>query len=123
MCEKETHVKTNQGRASHLVVEEDAVGGVHVVGLAVVHHDPVRVLLGYSVRRARIERRLLCLGNLAHLAIQLRGGCLVEASEVRQAAGADRVQQPERSDAIHFSGVLRHFERHLIMVSLTISLH
>ena len=77
---------------ANLVVEEDAVGGVHVVGFAVVHHDPVGVLLGHTVRRARIEGRLLCLRNLSHLAVQLRGGRLVEASEVGEAAGADRVQ-------------------------------
>mmetsp|Transcript_28837 Transcript_28837/g.72564 ORF Transcript_28837/g.72564 Transcript_28837/m.72564 type:complete len:221 (+) Transcript_28837:37-699(+) len=31
------------------VVEKDAVGAVHVVRLAVVHHDPERVLLGHAV--------------------------------------------------------------------------
>ena len=77
----------------YLVVEEDAVGGVHVVGFAVVHHDPVGVLLGHPVRRARIEGRLLRLRNLSHLAIQLlRGERLVEArSEVGEAARAERI--------------------------------
>ena len=44
-----------------LVVEQDAVAGVHAVGLAVVHRDPVGVELGHRVGAARIERRGLLL--------------------------------------------------------------
>ena len=32
------------------MIEEDAVAGEHVVGLAVVDHDPVGVQLGDAVR-------------------------------------------------------------------------
>ncbi|MOA23431.1 hypothetical protein D3C78_1440500 [compost metagenome] len=32
-----------------LVVEQDAVAGIHAVGFAVVHGDPVGIQLGHSV--------------------------------------------------------------------------
>ena len=108
----------------HTYIERQAIVGmtghpylvvaVGVVGFAVVHHDPVGVLLGHTVRRARIEGRLLRLGNLSHLAVQLRGGRLVEArSEVGEAARSDRVQQTQRSDAVHFGNVLNNITQHL----------
>ena len=43
--------------ARGLVVEEDAVAGIHAVGLAVVHGDPVGIHLGHRIGRARVERR------------------------------------------------------------------
>ena len=70
-----------------LVVEQDAVGGVHAVGLAVVHRDPVGVELGRGVGRARIERRGLALRHLLHLAVQLRGRGLIEAHASRPCRG------------------------------------
>src|SRR5437870_361350 len=39
------------------MVEQDAVGGEHAVGLAVVHRDPVAVEFCHRIGRARIERR------------------------------------------------------------------
>ena len=69
------------------VVEQDAVGGVHAVGLAVVHRDPVGIELGGGIGAARIERRRLALRRLLHLAVQLGGRGLVEAHVVLHAAG------------------------------------
>src|ERR687893_3087684 len=45
-----------EAAAGALVVEEDAAGGVQVVGLAVVDGDPVPVDLGHAVGRAGVER-------------------------------------------------------------------
>src|SRR3981189_2204082 len=69
----------DEGFAAHrrFVVEEDSAAGVHPVGLAVIHRDPVRVDLRYAVRRAWVERRGLCLRRLAHLAEHLGGRGLV----------------------------------------------
>src|ERR1039457_1991567 len=39
-----------------LMVEQDPITRVHSIGLAVIHRNPVRVKLRYSVWRARIER-------------------------------------------------------------------
>lgn len=96
--------------ARGLVVKEDAVGDVHVVGLAVVDHDPVGVLLGDAVGRAGIEGRELALGDLAHLAEELGGGGLVEAAGLLEAAGADGVQQAQRADSVDLGGVLGEVE-------------
>src|SRR5882757_4439680 len=61
-----------------LMIEQDAVGSVDTVGLAVVHRDPVAVELGDAIGRARIERRRFLLRNLLDEAIELGGGGLVE---------------------------------------------
>ena len=42
-----------------LMIEQDAVGGVNAVGLAVIHRDPVGIELGRGVGTARRERRRL----------------------------------------------------------------
>jgi hypothetical protein len=60
-----------------LVIEQDAVAGVHAVGLAVVDRDPVGVHLGDAIGRARVKGRGLALGGLGDLTVQLRGGCLI----------------------------------------------
>ncbi len=52
-----------------LMIEQDAVRGIHAVGLAVVHGDPITVKLGDAIGRARIERRRLLLRNLLDQAI------------------------------------------------------
>src|SRR5260370_382022 len=49
------------------VVEQNAVGGMHAVGFAVVHRDPVGIELGHRVGAARIEWRQLALRRLLDL--------------------------------------------------------
>ncbi|MNT42008.1 hypothetical protein D3C72_1784050 [compost metagenome] len=61
------------------MVEEDARGGEHVVGFAVVHRDPVAVELGDAVGAAGVEGRRFDLGHGLDLAEHLRGAGLVEA--------------------------------------------
>ena len=96
-----------------LVVEQDAVGGVHAVGLAVVHRDPVGVELGRGVGAARIERRRLALRRLLDLAVQLRGRGLVEAGRLLEAQDADRLEQAQRAERVGIGGVFRRLEAHL----------
>src|ERR1700736_837421 len=74
------------------VVEQDAVGGKHAVGLAVVHRDPVAVKLGDAIGRTRIERRGFFLRNLLHQTVQLRSGRLVEPCLLLHAENPDRFQ-------------------------------
>ncbi len=104
----------HEGRTAprRLVVEQDAVGGEHTVRLAVVDHDPVGVLLGHAVRGARIKGGLLGLRDLAHFAIQLGRGGLVEAGEVGEAARADGVEETQCADAVDLRGVFGHLEGH-----------
>ena len=99
--------------AWRLVVEEDAVGGMHAVGLAVVDDDPVRVLLRHRVRRARVEGRRLLLRHLLHEPIELRRRRLVESRLVDEAGGANGVEEAQHADAVGVGRVLRHLERHL----------
>src|SRR5664280_1220785 len=47
--------------ARGLMVEQDAVSGVHAVGLTVVDHRPEAIELRDGVRAARVERRQLAL--------------------------------------------------------------
>jgi hypothetical protein len=55
------------------VVEQDAVAGKHVVGLAVVFHNPKAVEFCDAVRRPRVKWRGLFLRDLVHQTIELRG--------------------------------------------------
>ena len=94
--------------ALRLVVEEDAVGGVHPVGLAVVDRDPERGDLGHGVGAAGVEGRRLGLRRRRRAEHLARRG-LVEA---RLHAGlADRLQQPHGAHAGHVARVLRDVER------------
>ena len=95
-----------------LMVEEDPIAGVHAVGFAVVHGDPVAVHLGYGVRGTRIKWRLFRLRNLLHETIQLGGGGLVKACLV-QVQGAHGLQQPEYTQRVGVGRVLRLLERDL----------
>ena len=74
------------------MVEEDAAGGVHAVGLAVVDGHVVPEDLAHAVRRARPELRALGLGHLPDLAEHLRARRLVEADRAEVVLGV----QPDR---------------------------
>ena len=60
-----------------LMVEEDTVDGEHAVAFAVVLRNPETVLLGYTIRAARIERSRLLLGHFLYFAEQFGSGCLI----------------------------------------------
>ena len=96
-----------------LVVEQDAVAGMHAVGLAVVHRDPVGVQLGGGIGAARVEGRGLALRRLLHLAVQFRGGGLIEARGLLHAQDPDRLQQAQGADAVGVGGVFRRLEAHM----------
>ena len=82
----------------------------HVVRLAVVHGRPVRVELRDAVRRAGMERRRLALRRRRG-AEELRRRRLVDARvELRRAHG---LEQPERPEPRHVTGVLRRLEADL----------
>ena len=85
-----------------LVVEEDAADRVHAVALAVVDRDPVAVGLRDAVGAARVERRLLGLRHLLHLAEHLRRGRLVEAD--RRVDVADRLEHARDADGGELGG-------------------
>ena len=93
------------------MVEEDSVGRVHPVRLAVVPRDPVAEDLGDAVRAPWVERRRLRLRRLDDLAEHLARPCFVEAAP--HALLADRVEQPQRAHAGRVRGELRNLEADL----------
>ncbi len=98
-----------------LVIEQDTVRGVIAVSLAIVDGDPVGIELRGPIGAARIKGRGLALRRLAHLAIELRRGCLVEPHAVADAEDADCLKEAQRAEAIRIGRVLRGFEAHLHM--------
>ena len=95
------------------VIEQDAVGSMDAVCLAVVDRDPVGVKLRDAVRAAGTERRRLVLRSRLRIAEELRGRCLVEADRVGSIQNPQRLQQPQRAECIAVGGVLRCLEAHL----------
>ena len=94
------------------MIEKDTIAGIDAEGLSVIHHDPVRVELGYGVRAARVERRSFLLRNLLHQAVQLAGAGLVETGFFLQAQDANGLQQAQGADCVYVCGVFRAFETH-----------
>src|ERR1700692_2821561 len=91
------------------MIEQDAVGGEHAVGFAIVHRDPVAVKLGDAIGRARIERRGFFLRDLLHQTVQLRSGRLVEPRLLLHAENPDRFQQSQHADRVGIRGIFRAF--------------
>ena len=94
------------------MVEQHAVAGIHAIGFAVVHRDPVGIHLGHRIRAARVEGRGLLLRDLLHQAVQLAGAGLVEAGLVLQPQDADGLQQAQGADAVCIGHVFGLLEAH-----------
>lgn len=64
----DSYLLGDKGPASSggLVVEQNPVHAVHVVGLPVVDHGPESIYLGDGVRRSRVERSFFGLRDLLH---------------------------------------------------------
>ena len=91
-----------------LVIEKDPVASEHAVGLPVVHRLPIAEHLGASVRAAGMERGLLGLRRLRHLAVHLAARSLVKLGAVaRRTQRLQQLQRPHRTD-LH--RVYRHVE-------------
>ena len=96
--------------ARALVVEQDAVAGIHAIGLAVVHRDPVGIELGHGVGAARVKGRGFLLGYLLHLAIEFAGAGLVKAGFLFQPQNANGFRNAQRAHAVDVGGVFGGFE-------------
>src|SRR5207249_10584023 len=64
--------------ARRFVVKQNSVTRKEVIGLSIIHRDPVSVRLGGTVRTSWIERRGLSLRGLLDLAKHLTGRGLVK---------------------------------------------
>ena len=93
-CQRARDLARHEGLTAHrgFVIEENAIGGVHVVRLSVVNGDPVRVNFSRTVRRARVKRCGFLLRYFLHLTEHLRGRCLVDARRFFHTEQAHRFQ-------------------------------
>ena len=101
------------------MVEQDAVAGIHVVRLAVVHRDPVGIELGHAVGAARVEGSGFFLRSLLHFAVKLTSACLIDPSFCCQPQHAHCFQKPQRAKCIAVGGVLGSFKAHRHMALST----
>jgi len=98
--------------ARAFVIEQDAVAGIHAIGLAVVDRDPVGIELGHGVGAARVEGGSFLLRDFLHQAIQLAGGGLIEAGFLLQSEDAYGFEHAQRAHAVHIGGVFGRLEGH-----------
>ena len=76
-----------------LVVEENAIASVHVVGLAIVFGDPESIKLCDTVRAARVERGILVLRDGLNQSVKLGSRGLVEPHVALKATCAYGIEQ------------------------------
>src|SRR5690348_6874739 len=93
------------------MIEQNPVAAEHAVGLAVIHGDPVRVELGDTVRRTRMEWRRLALRRFAYEPIQLRGRRLIKTTAIAESKRAHRFEDAQRAQAVRIRRVLGLLER------------
>ena len=98
-----------------LMVEKDTRAAEHVISLTIFLHNPEAVLLSYGVRRIRMERSVLVLRNLLHLAVKLRSRSLIHTASLGQSTLADCLKDAKHTGGIHISSKLRRVEAHLHM--------
>ena len=95
------------------MVEQDARTAVHVVGLTVFLHDPETIKFGHGVGTVGVERRILVLRHLLHLAVKLRRAGLIDAAAVAQAKLSDGLQHAEHACRIDIGREFGGIEAHL----------
>ena len=95
------------------MVEQNAVRGVHVIRLTIVHRNPVGVELGGGIRRARIEGRGFALGNFLNLAVKFGRRGLVKSYLLFHTENADSFQKTKRADGVGIGGVFRRLKTNL----------
>ena len=76
-----------------LVVKEDAVASIHIVGLAVILRNPEGVQFRDAVGAAGVERRVLVLRNRLDETVKFGSRRLIESHVVLEATGAHGVEQ------------------------------
>ena len=94
------------------VVDQDAVAGIHAVGLAVVHRDPVGIELGDAIGAAGIEGRGFFLRRFLHQAVKLTGAGLVDAGFVCEHQHAHRFQDAQGAKGVGIGGVFQSLKAH-----------
>jgi len=98
-----------------LVVEENAIASVHVVGLTVVFRDPECIKLRDTVGAARIKRSVFVLRDGLNQSVKLRSRGLVEPYVVLEATCAYGIEKAQGTDPIDVACIFCHVEGDLYM--------
>jgi hypothetical protein len=102
------HEGTSTTRA--LVVEENAITSVHVVGLTVVFRDPECIKLRHTVGATRVKRSVFVLRDGLNQSVKLRSRSLVESYVFLEATGAYGIEKAQGTERIDVACVFRHIE-------------
>lgn len=115
ICCSPGNLASDEGPSSSgaLVVKQNAVAGIHPVGLPVVDGDPESVELGDTIGGTRVERGSLRLRSLDDFSIQLGSGSLVETNMLLESTRTDGVEETESTETIDVTGIFGHLERDL----------
>lgn len=92
------------------MIEENAIAGIHSIGLSIVHRNPVGVELGDGVWAPRVERGGFHLWGFLHQAVQFAGAGLVEACFLFEAEDADGFEDAQGADGVDVGSVFGAFE-------------
>ena len=98
-----------------LVVEQYARTAEHIVCLAIFLYNPIAIEFRHSVGRIGVERCVLVLRHLLHLAVKFRCGGLVDTTCACQPASADSLQHTQNTSCIDVCRELRRVETDLHM--------
>ncbi len=97
------------------MVEQDAVGGMHVISLAVVHAHPIGVKLGRRIGAAGLKGGGFALRLLHRITIKFGSRGLIKAGGFFQTQDAHGFQQSKRPQSIRVGRVFGRLEAHLDM--------
>jgi len=95
------------------VVKQNTIYCKHIIGLPIIDRDPIGIQLCHSIGASGIEGRGFALWNGLHQSIEFAGGSLVHFCFFRESQQANRLQYPQRADAIGIGRIFRFFETYL----------
>ena len=105
------HKRAPTARA--LVIEEDTVARVHVVGLTVVLRNPEGIQFCNAVGAAGVEWRVLVLRDGLDKTIKLGSRRLIKSHVVVETTGTHCVEETQGTESVDIASVLGHVERDL----------
>ena len=97
------------------VIKQDARAAKHIVGFAIFFHNPVAVEFCHGIGTIGVERRVLVLRHFLHLAVELAGAGLVDATLLGEPALTHCFQHSQHAGGIHIGSEFRRVETHLHM--------
>ena len=102
------HERAPTARA--LVVKEDAVASIYIVGLAIILRNPEGVQFCDAVGAAWVERGVLVLRDSLDETVKLGRRRLIESHMFLEATGAHGVKQTQGTKSVDIASILGHVE-------------